>query len=115
MFVALWEYEVKQGCEKRFESVYGPVGEWARLFGRDAKYRGTRLLRDAVQERVYLTLDFWTSHRALAALKKKHSEAYLALDQTCEELTVREKHLGSFESFEEPVRKPKKSARPKSR
>jgi hypothetical protein len=32
MFLALWEYEVKPGCEERFENVYGPEGDWARLF-----------------------------------------------------------------------------------
>jgi hypothetical protein len=24
MFLVLWEFEVKPGCEKRFERVYGP-------------------------------------------------------------------------------------------
>jgi hypothetical protein len=36
MFVALWEYEVKQGCEKRFEEAYGPDGGWVRLFRSNA-------------------------------------------------------------------------------
>ena len=36
MFVALWEFEVKPGCEDRFETVYGPDGDWASLFRRDA-------------------------------------------------------------------------------
>jgi len=39
MFLALWEYEVKSGCEERFESAYGPGGDWARLFGSDSNYR----------------------------------------------------------------------------
>lgn len=34
MFLALWEYEVKPGCEERFEKVYGPEGNWAQLFRR---------------------------------------------------------------------------------
>jgi len=28
MFVALWEYEVKPGCEESFQSAYGPQGAW---------------------------------------------------------------------------------------
>jgi len=28
MFVALWEFEVKPGCEERLEKVYGPRGDW---------------------------------------------------------------------------------------
>jgi hypothetical protein len=46
MFVALWEYEVKPGCEKRFEKAYGPYGGWARLFQSDSRYREMRLVRD---------------------------------------------------------------------
>ena len=28
MFVILWEFEVKPGCEQSFESAYGPGGPW---------------------------------------------------------------------------------------
>jgi len=41
-----------------FEKVYGADGPLAKLFGRDAAYRGTRLVKDVERERVYLTLDF---------------------------------------------------------
>ncbi len=58
MFVALWEFEVKPGCEKRFEKACGPAGDWARLFRRGSNYRETRLLRDPTRPEMYLTLDF---------------------------------------------------------
>src|SRR5215472_16354783 len=32
MFVALWEFEVKPGCDERFATVYGPEGDWVQLF-----------------------------------------------------------------------------------
>jgi len=38
-FVALWEYEVKPGCEERFENAYGPHGEGVRLFRNDSRYK----------------------------------------------------------------------------
>jgi len=41
MFVALWEFEVKPGCEERFEMVYGPDGDWAKLFRRNSHYHET--------------------------------------------------------------------------
>ena len=59
MFLALWEYEVKSGCEERFESAYGPGSDWARLFRSDSNYRATRLLGDPFRPAIYLTLDFW--------------------------------------------------------
>ena len=64
MFLALWEYEVKPGCEERFEKVYGPAGDWAMLFRCDSNYQETRLLRDPFRPAIYLTLDFWKSRQA---------------------------------------------------
>ena len=70
MFVALWEFEVKSGCEEMFEKVYGADGAWAKLFARDAAYRGTRLVRDVGRERVYLALDFWRRARRMRNSRK---------------------------------------------
>jgi len=63
MFLALWEYEVKPGCQERFEKVYSLEGDWPKLFRNDPDYQETRLLRDASRDAVYLTLDFWNSRR----------------------------------------------------
>jgi len=38
-FVALWEFEVKPGCKKRFQKVYSPGGDWANLFRNDPNYQ----------------------------------------------------------------------------
>ena len=46
MFLVLWEFEVKPGCEERFERVYGPGGDWDSLFRRDASHVRTELFRD---------------------------------------------------------------------
>ena len=96
MFVILWEFEVKPGCEKRFENSYGPDGEWARFFRRDPRYRDTRLLRDAVRSNRYLTLDAWDSREAYENFQRENREEYHALDVSFESLTARETHVGSF-------------------
>src|SRR5256885_1532379 len=57
MFLVLWEFEVKPGCEQRFERVYGSGGDWDSLFRRDAEHAGTYLFRDTTRPRVYLTAD----------------------------------------------------------
>ena len=61
MFLALWEYEVKPGSEERFEKVYGPEGDWARLFQKDSHYHQTRLVRDVP----------WRRPRDIAGLVRK--------------------------------------------
>ena len=97
MFVALWEYEVKPGSEERFENVYGPAGDWVRLFRSDSQYIQTRLVKDSLRERVYLTMDFWESREGYEEFMLNHQEAYAILDAICQELTVREARLDSVE------------------
>ena len=97
MFVALWEYEVKPGCEERFENAYGPAGDWARLFQSDSNYRETRLLRDPVRPAIYLTLDFWNSREAYEQFMAAHKNRYKMLDAAGEELTSQERRIGWYE------------------
>ena len=96
MFLILWEFEVKPGCEKRFEDSYGPQGDWASFFRRDACYRETRLLRDPFHANKYWTADFWDSREAYEAFREKHLDEYQKLDCSFESLTARETALGSF-------------------
>ncbi len=77
MFVALWEYEVKPGCEKRFEK-----------------------LRDPSHLTIYLTLDFWNSGEAYEKFMAKHGEEYKALDTAGAKLTSNERRLGWYELVE---------------
>jgi len=74
LFVTLWEFEVKSGSEELFERTYGPDGAWAWLFRRDARYRGTRLLRDVGAARVYVTMD---SRESRAAYEEIGVEEFL--------------------------------------
>jgi len=101
MFLALWEFDVKPGCDERFESVYGPVGDWAQLFRRDAAYQRTLLLRDTFRVRTYLTCDFWESRKTYEAFRQNNLEAYLTLDKSCEELTLAERKIGEFEQLDD--------------
>jgi heme-degrading monooxygenase HmoA len=97
LFVTLWEFEVKSGSEELFERTYGADGAWAQLFRRDARYLGTRLLRDLGAVRVYVTMDSWESRAAHEEFRVKFAAEYAELDRECEELTVSEKHLGEYE------------------
>jgi heme-degrading monooxygenase HmoA len=99
LFVALWEYEVKPGNEEKFERVYGAEGAWARLFGRDPAYRGTRLLRDGARPGVYVTMDFWAAREDYERFRREHREEYLEIDKLGEEMTVQERCAGHFEEI----------------
>ena len=90
MFVTLWEFEVKPGSEELFERTYGPEGEWARLFRREERYRGTRLLRAVGRERIYVTMDEWESRTAYEEFKEKFAAEYAELDRKCTSMTEKE-------------------------
>ena len=98
MFLALWEFEVKSGCEARFQTVYGAHGDWARLFRTDSNFLETRLLQDPRQPAKYITLDFWASRSAFESFKESNHTAYQQMDKNCETLTIFERCLGMFDS-----------------
>ena len=99
MFVILWEFDVKPGCENRFELVYGPSGDWAQLFRTDSQYHVTRLLRDTSQLNLYLTVDSWLTRAAYELFLQAHHGEYEALDAVCEGLTINERRIGAFEDI----------------
>ena len=94
--VIIWEFQVRPGMEKQFEEVYGPQGEWARLFSRDEAYLGTELIRDSKVPRRYVTLDYWSSEKAYDNFRNCHRESYKAIDQKCEAMTEGEREIGRF-------------------
>jgi heme-degrading monooxygenase HmoA len=96
MFVILWEYEVKPGNAARFERVYSPSGDWACLFQRDPHFRGTQLLSVPSRDHCFLTLDYWDTETDYRAFLAVNQAAYGELDRSCEDLTVRERHVTSF-------------------
>ena len=96
MFVTLWEFEVKPGCEDLFEREYGPTGEWVQLFRRDDRYLGTRLLRQLGREQVYVTMDEWDSREAYEEFRGKYAAEYTQIDLKCQALTTTEKLIGEW-------------------
>lgn len=104
MFVALWEFEVKRGCEKRFQKVYGPEGDWAKLFPNDTNCQQTQLLRDPEHPAIYFTLDFWASRQAYENFMAKHAAEYKKLDAAGEELTRGRGRLGASRKCQNRVR-----------
>jgi heme-degrading monooxygenase HmoA len=90
----LWEYRVRAGRQDEFISVYGPDGEWARLFRLAEGYLGTELARSVSDPQVFFTLDRWSSEAAFDAFQSRHSAEYKALDEKCADLTEHEHRLG---------------------
>ena len=97
MFEIVWEYEVRPEKVAAFEVLYGPEGDWARLFRRADGYVETRLYRDTARPMLYLTIDRWLSRAAFEAFIQTAGQAYTALDRRGDALTARERRVGAFE------------------
>src|SRR5262249_38996369 len=99
-FVVLWEFEVKPGCEQRFETAYGPDGDWTSLFRRAPEYARTKLLRDLSRRGVYLTADYWLSQIAYEAFLLAQQADYKRIDAQCAGLTANERRIGMYEQLD---------------
>jgi quinol monooxygenase YgiN len=98
MFVRIWQFRVPSEKADEFRAVYGPDGEWAELFRREARFLGTELLHSATHPNIFLTIDRWDGANAWAAFLRVWGQDYAALDQRCKTLAVSEGEIGSFRS-----------------
>lgn len=96
-YLYIWEFQTAEGKEAEFQQVYGPEGEWVRLFRRGAGYEKTLLLKDLDRPRIYTTVDIWASEEAFSVFRETFAAEFEALDQRCEELTEKEVRVGRFE------------------
>jgi heme-degrading monooxygenase HmoA len=96
-YTIIWEFHVRPGSETHFEQVYGPDGDWVRLFRQDEGYIQTELLRDRKNPGRYLTVDHWVSRSAYERFWEQRVDDYKRLDGDCAHLTEREGQMGSYE------------------
>ena len=97
MYVIVWRFRPRPGCEGDFERAYGPSGTWSTLFGRASGFKGTDLLRSTDGSGDYLTLDHWESKADHDAFLEQWACDYARLDRELEALTEAERPLGIFE------------------
>jgi heme-degrading monooxygenase HmoA len=96
MHILIWEYKVKADKLPEFEKVYGPGGEWTRLFERAEGYLGSDLHRDLSAPQRYIVLDRWESKEAFESFRERFRAEYGTLDRRCEPLREQETLLGIF-------------------
>jgi heme-degrading monooxygenase HmoA len=101
VYVIVWAFCPRPGCQRAFEDVYGPAGRWATLFREAANFLGTELLRDADGSGRYLTVDRWRSRAAYEAFRAARHSDYETLDRVCDTLTASEDLVGAFQQLPE--------------
>ena len=92
-YVRIWRFRPLEGMSAEFEAVYGPNGDWARLFHRAQGFLGTTLL----EGENYLTIDRWSARAAYDRFMQQYRAEFEALDRRCEAMTALEEMVGEFE------------------
>ena len=98
MYRIVWMYDVRPERVELFERVYGPDGDWVRLFRTGRGYLGTELFRSAVTPGRYLTVDDWAARAAYEIFRTRSASAYQELDARCDDLTLSERLVSADDS-----------------
>jgi hypothetical protein len=80
MLAVVWQFEVQPGREDDFERLHGADGDWTSLSRRSRSFLGSSFLKELVNPRRYLLVEYWS------------------------EMFVYEKHLADFSADVEELR-----------
>ena len=83
----MWRFRVKPAAETNFRDLYGPTGEWSKLFSTARGFLGTELRAVSDVPHEYETIDRWESRAAWETFLRERSHAYELLDRECARLT----------------------------
>lgn len=98
MIEIVWVFEAKAERLPEFRQHYQSNGEWSRLFRRANGYVETLMLEDVINQRRFLVVDRWEHLADFEAFKQEFGAEYAAMDNRCEEFTVKEERIGVFVS-----------------
>jgi heme-degrading monooxygenase HmoA len=96
-YVIVWEFRIRLDAEPEFVEKYGPEGGWARFFRGGDGYIRTELVKDVVDRRRFITLDYWQSEEEFSRFREQNLDEYERLDKEFEGLTEQETRLGAFQ------------------
>ena len=99
MAVNIWKFRVTPGNEVEFLRMNRE--DWPELFGKSDGYRGTRVLHNSDDPRVYITEDEWVSKTHFEDLLAEHSVDYQYLSAKHEALCDESpQYIGFFENID---------------
>jgi heme-degrading monooxygenase HmoA len=97
-FIYTWEFTAAPGKVAEFQEAYGAEGAWVKLFRRAPGYLRSELFQDRASPERFITVDHWESEEAWRAFREKFCHEYEDLDVLCEQVTVKEREIGRFQS-----------------
>jgi quinol monooxygenase YgiN len=104
MIAVVWQFDVRPGCEKQFETLYGADGEWTLLNRQSRSYLGSSFLRDQSQSSRFLLIEYWSEMLVYEQHRSSRLAAIQALEQQRAELVDRMEALGIYTALDVPDR-----------
>ena len=99
IFVYIWEYIVREEYLAEFQKIYGPEGDWVRLFKNAKGYIGTDLHQDISNSTRFISVDCWNTREDRDYFRKEYSREFELLDKHCERFTQSENLIGEFDAI----------------
>ena len=99
MYSIVWKYKINPEFKDKFESEYGPNGQWAKLFNSSKHYRGSVLHTNVEDQNFYLLIDRWSSQENYEHFLRTHESAYQEMSVAMEHLYEVEEKIGGFNSL----------------
>ena len=93
MFQVIWELKVKFKEREKFETFYGPKGEWVKFFIKSPDYQGTDVLESGEGDGIFLVIDEWNSEEAFAEYVKGRKEEYDLLEEKAKSASRTKKRI----------------------
>lgn len=104
MIAVVWQFDVKPGREKAFESLYGVDGEWTALNRQTRSYLGSSFLRDQNQSSRFLLVEYWSEMLVYEQHRASRLTAIEMLEKRRAELVDVMEPLGIYTALDVPDR-----------
>lgn len=104
MIAVVWQLDVKQGCEKEFELLYGADGDWTALNRQTRSYLGSSFLRDQNRSSRFLLIEYWSEMLVYEQHRSSRMGAIEMLERRRAQLVDAMEPLGIYTALDVPDR-----------
>ena len=104
MIAVMWQFDVKKGREKEFETLYGVDGDWTALNRQTRSYLGSSFLRDQNVSTRYLLIEYWSEMIVYEQHRASRSAVIESIEDRRAELVDVMEPLGIFTALDVPDR-----------
>lgn len=105
MIAVVWQFQVKTGKQREFETFYGADGEWSTLARRSRSFLGSSFLRDQANDTSYLLVEYWSEMVVYERHRRSFVTDLQTLEDRREDLCEAIVPVGVFSALDVPERK----------